>query len=136
MKMFDRQPLMPPEREAVIDEIDDAKSAASSMPEPGDELARQVRMWRERLISDDAVETGSNRPGRPQQPVSQEQIAHEIGYTVGWYRRLELGKQQNYSDDFLEKIATSLHLEGNERSLLFLLASGRKPPAPRRAPKT
>jgi hypothetical protein len=53
-----------------------------------------------------------------------------IGYTVGWYRKLELGEQAGYSDDFLESVAAGFRLNEAERTLLFLLAAGREPPAP------
>jgi transcriptional regulator with XRE-family HTH domain len=62
--------------------------------------------------------------------VTQEQFAHTIGYTVRWYRKLELGEQANYSDEFLDSVATGFQLNDAEKILLFLLAAGREPPAP------
>jgi transcriptional regulator with XRE-family HTH domain len=99
----------------------------SPTPDISEQLAHLTRSWRERLEPPTQT-TGPS--SRRRDIVTQEQFAHTIGYTVGWYRKLELGEQAGYSDDFLERVAAGFRLNDAEKTLLFLLAAGREPPAP------
>lgn len=51
-------------------------------------------------------------------------MATLTGCSVGWYSALERGQPQNYSDDFLNRVAYTLRLSPAEKSLLFFLATG------------
>jgi len=102
----------------------ETKPPATRAPTPdiSEQLAHITRSWRERL-EPPAQTTGPT--SRRRDIVTQEQFAHTIGYTVGWYRKLELGEQAGYSDDFLESVAAGFRLKDAEKTLLFLLAAGR-----------
>lgn len=105
--------------------------AATPTPETSEELARLVRSWRERLNPDEIP--GLHVHGarsRRRKRVSQEQAAALIGYSVGWLSSLERGEKQNYSVDFLDRVAYTLRLSPAEKTLLFLLATGHEPPIP------
>ncbi len=92
-----------------------------------EELARCVRMWRERLNPDDMPEIHARRARRPRRRlVSQTQVAMMIGCSTQWYSQLELGHLQNYSDDFLQRVVQVLKLDTDDMTLLFLLV-GREP---------
>ncbi|GAA2470667.1 MmyB family transcriptional regulator [Winogradskya humida] len=93
-----------------------------------EQLAQLTRSWRERL----EPPAQSTRPHtrRRTDIVTQQQFANMIGYTVGWYRELELGKRAAYSDHFLESVATAYHLNDGEKTLFYWLAAGHEPPAP------
>jgi transcriptional regulator with XRE-family HTH domain len=97
-------------------------------PNISEQLAHATRSWRERL----QPPAQTARPGsrRRTDLVTQEQFASMIGYTVGWYRNLELGEQAGYSDEFLEAVAAGYRLNSDEKRLLFLLSTGREPIAP------
>jgi len=101
--------------------------AATPTPETSEELARLVRCWRERLNPDEipGLQAGTRRRRKR---VSQEQAAALVGYSVGWLSSLERGEAQNYSVDFLDRVAYTLRLSPDERTLLFLLATGHEPP--------
>lgn len=93
------------------------------------ELRRLVRSWRLRL--DPLSIPGLGVDALHRQNVSQEQMAQLVGSSTLWYGRLERGElAARYSEDFLEKVAYSLQLNDDERTVLFLLAAGRSP-APR-----
>lgn len=95
-----------------------------------EELTRHVRAWRVRLNPDAIPDLPHHHwPHGRRRGVSQEQIAHLIGCSTQWYSRLELGRLQNYADDFLKAVARVLHLTANETRLLFLLV-GKEPPTP------
>ena len=98
-------------------------------PETTEELARLVRSWRERLNPDEIPGLhASAMRSRRRKRVSQEQAAALIGYSVGWLSSLERGDQQNYSVDFLDRVAYTLRLSPAEKTLLYLLATGHEPP--------
>ncbi|MEU4239660.1 helix-turn-helix transcriptional regulator [Actinoplanes sp. NPDC026619] len=99
-------------------------------PDPSRELARHVRAWRTRLNPDEIPGFQQAWPGsRRRHHVSQEQAAALIGCSTHWYSRLEVGDQQNYSEDFLQRVAHVLRLDHDETRLLFLLV-GKEPPIP------
>jgi transcriptional regulator with XRE-family HTH domain len=107
-------------------------------PQASDELKRLVRSWRLRLNPDElpglnANQTRNRRHRR--HTVSQEMVANLIGYTVGWYSSLERGESQNYSTDFLDRVAYTLRLTPTERRLLFLYAAGHEPATQRTSGK-
>ncbi|GAB1639657.1 helix-turn-helix transcriptional regulator [Krasilnikovia sp. MM14-A1259] len=99
--------------------------------EPGIELARLVRSWRERL--DPTGIPGLVTATRRRKTVSQEEIARLIGVSAVWYGNLERGERVNYSDDFLDRTAYALRLSEPERMMLYLYAVGREPAARRRS---
>ncbi|MBM2623879.1 helix-turn-helix domain-containing protein [Actinoplanes sp. LDG1-06] len=109
------------------------KYEALPYADPGVELARCVRAWRKRLDPDEIPGFQQAWPGSRRRPrVSQEQVAALIGYSTHWYSRLELGDQQNYSSDFLRRVAHVLRLSADEMRLLFLLAGKQLPTSTRR----
>lgn len=98
-------------------------SVVVKTPQPNRELARLVRLWRER-IPPETMPAGLRRSSI----VSQERIANESGYSLAWYRRLERGERWRYSDSMLNSVSTVLSLSPSEKTLLFLHAVGREPP--------
>jgi hypothetical protein len=90
-----------------------------------DELARLVRTWRLRLRPSDfpGLEAANPLVAR-RRHVSKETVAHFAACSVGWYSTLERGEPQNYSDDFLNRVAYTLRLDPAEKNMLFLLATG------------
>ncbi|GGQ83879.1 helix-turn-helix transcriptional regulator [Couchioplanes azureus] len=110
----------------------DPHHSAARTPEASDELARLVRSWRERLNPDEIPGLQVAR-SRRRKRVSQEMAAALIGYSVGWLSSLERGERQNYSTDFLDRVAYTLRLSPEEKALLFLLATGHEPPARQRS---
>ena len=93
--------------------------------DPGRELARLVRFWRQRLDPTSIAEpSGTRRRAR----VSQEDMARLIGATSVWYGTLERGEHSvNYSDAFLHRVAHALRLSPTERRALYLYAVQREP---------
>lgn len=107
-------------------------------PQASDELKRLVRSWRLRLNPDEipGLNAGRARNRRHRRhTVSQEMVANLIGYTVGWYSSLERGESQNYSTDFLDRVAYTLRLSPTEKTLLFLYAAGHEPSTQRPSSK-
>jgi transcriptional regulator with XRE-family HTH domain len=99
-------------------------------PQASDELTRLVRSCRLRLNPDEIPglhtgQTGNRRARR--RTVSQETVASLIGYTVGWYSSLERGEPQNYSTDFLDRVAYTLRMTPAEKTLLYLYTTGLEP---------
>jgi transcriptional regulator with XRE-family HTH domain len=92
------------------------------------ELSRLVRAWRMRLDPDKmpGLSAGYPQPRR-RRHASKELVAFLTGCSVGWYSTLERGEDQNYSDDFLTRVAYTLRLSPAEKSMLFLLATGHAP---------
>jgi len=107
---------------------------SATPPASREELARLVRSWRERLDPDEIPGLFASTRPRRRKRVSQEQAAALIGYSVGWTGSLERGERQNYSVDFLDRVAYTLRLSPDEKTLLFLLATGHEPPVLARFP--
>lgn len=99
--------------------------ATPNRPELNDDLARHVRAWRERLDPAKIPGLYAARP-RASQPrrVSKDTVAVLTGYSVRYYNDLERGALRNYSDDYLNRVAYTLRLNLDEKSMLFLLATG------------
>jgi transcriptional regulator with XRE-family HTH domain len=89
------------------------------------ELARLVKAWRLRLNPDQipGIST-AHTPTSRRRHASKELIATLAGCSIGWYSTLERGEAQNYSDDFLNRVAEALRLSHAEKSVLFLRATG------------
>jgi transcriptional regulator with XRE-family HTH domain len=107
-------------------------------PQASTELARLVRSCRERLNPDEIPGLNAGRAGvrrRRRRTVSQELVANLVGYSVGWYSSLERGEPQNYSTDFLDRVAYTLRLTRTEKTLLFLYATGHDPAVQRPSSK-
>jgi transcriptional regulator with XRE-family HTH domain len=99
--------------------------------EPNEELARLVRAWRKRLRADTIPGLGSAYPAvRGRRNVTIELVAMLTGYSGSWISALERGLPENYSDDFLGRVAHALRLSTAEKSLLFCLAAGHEPIEP------
>lgn len=104
---------------------------------PQEQLAKLVRDCRHRL---DAAKfpVPDNAPGGPRKRqrrgphVTIDQIATQTGYSYTWYSRLENGKIEGYSDDFLNIVAAILEMTPEETTMLFSLATRR---GPARAPE-
>jgi transcriptional regulator with XRE-family HTH domain len=88
--------------------------------------------WRERLDP----EKIAGLTDQPRRTVTQETVAAMVGVSPVWYGRLERGERdRNYSDDMLERVAYTLRLSDDERTMLFLLAAGEEPPPRVRPPR-
>jgi transcriptional regulator with XRE-family HTH domain len=89
------------------------------------ELSRLVRAWRTRLNPEEIPGLSAAYPqSRRRRHVSKEIVAFLTGCSVGWYSTLERGEAQNYSDDFLNRVAYTLRLNPDEKNMLFYLATG------------
>ena len=94
-------------------------------PAEPNELSRLVRAWRLRLNPDEVPGLSTVYPqARRRRKASKELIAFLTGCSVGWYSTLERGEAQNYSDDFLNRVAYTLRLSPDEKNMLFCLATG------------
>ena len=91
----------------------------------GESLSELLRFWRSR--SDPRAFPGLVVAGRRSLGLSQRDVARLTGVSERWYRSLELGKDANYSADFLDRLSTALRLSGAERNTLYLKATGRPP---------
>jgi transcriptional regulator with XRE-family HTH domain len=89
------------------------------------ELSRLMSSWRLRLNPDEIPGLTAAYPqNRRRRKASKELIAFLTGCSVGWYSTLERGETQNYSDDFLNRVAYTLRLSPDEKNMLFYLATG------------
>ncbi|MEV8473925.1 helix-turn-helix transcriptional regulator [Streptomyces sp. NPDC051173] len=98
----------------------------------GESISRLLRAWRARV---DARTVGELRgtfppPGRR---LSQAHVARLTGVSEGWYRALEAGRRQDFSESFLLRVAQALRLSDAETLTLFLAVCGRRPPELSRA---
>jgi transcriptional regulator with XRE-family HTH domain len=96
-----------------------------------EQLAKLVRDCRYRLNpgqfpSLDGDTGGPRKRQRRAKRVTIEQIAGQSGYSEGWHSKLERGRDEGYSDDFLNTVATILQMTSDERSMLFSLAPRRR----------
>lgn len=96
------------------------------------ELADFLRTRRGRLLPADVGLPTTKRRRTP--GLRREEIAHIAGVGVTWYTWLEQGRDIDVSAHFLEQIARALHLDGEERAHLFVLAHNRPPPVDGRSP--
>src|SRR5882672_4003910 len=65
-----------------------------------------------------------NYPRRRKPGLRREELAQLVGVGVSWYTWLEQGRDIQVSDQVLERIASILQLNEEERRHLFLLARG------------
>lgn len=89
------------------------------------ELARLMKQWRMRLKPDEIPGLRSASPHLAnRRHATVELVATLSACSVGWYSTLERGEPQNYSDDLLNRVAYTLRLNPDEKSMLFFLATG------------
>src|SRR4030081_1401550 len=85
-------------------------------------LADFLRTRRARLHPEQfGLSTGLRRRTRG---LRREELAQLVGVGVSWYTWLEQGRDIQVSDQVLERIASILQLNEEERRHLFLLARG------------
>lgn len=91
-----------------------------------EELGDFLRTRRARLTPAEAGLPASNRRRTP--GLRREEVAALAGIGVTWYTWLERGRDIRPSEQVLENIARALHLDGDERSHLYLLAQPERLP--------
>ncbi|MEV0445511.1 helix-turn-helix domain-containing protein [Streptomyces spectabilis] len=102
----------------------------TTVPPP---ITRMLRTWRKRQ-DPRAVPGFTERYGqRSRKGLTQLDMALLTGMSEGWYRKLETGVEENYSNDLLDRVARILDLNEAERIHLYYFAAGREP-APIRRP--
>ena len=93
------------------------------------ELAAFLRSRRERISPE---QVGLPAGGRRRTPgLRREEVAQLAGVGVTWYTWLEQGRDINASEQVLDAIAATLHLDPIERSHLYTLAGAGEPFADR-----
>ncbi|WP_171165531.1 helix-turn-helix transcriptional regulator [Streptomyces sp. I05A-00742] len=102
--------------------------------EADESLNRLLRAWRSRVVRRDVrgLQPGlAGRNGRRSAAtgLSQAEVARLAGASEGWYRSLERGTRQDFSDAFLLRVAEVLQLSRAETLTLFHGVAGRRPPA-------
>ncbi len=105
---------------------EEAPTGPAASTQSSDELAVHIRTWRKRV--DLNTIDGINRKTRRRTKLSQERAAALIGCSVGWYRRLEAGEQHNWSASFLNRVAKTLQLTPDEKTMLYLLTAADRDP--------
>ncbi|MFI6682579.1 helix-turn-helix domain-containing protein [Streptomyces sp. NPDC050485] len=96
------------------------------------ELSRLLRSWRQRLNRDEVPGLSVRYGRRRRNGLTQEEVADLVGVSVRWYNKLETGKDEAYSDDFLDRVSRVLLLDDDERHALYVYAVHREPePRPR-----
>lgn len=104
-------------------------SAGSRTTTARRELAAFLRSRRERITPDSVglpVAPRRRAPG-----LLREEVAQLSGIGVTWYTWLEQGRDIRVSEQVLEAVARTLHLDRDERAHLFALAGATPPPATR-----
>ncbi|MBC2873631.1 MULTISPECIES: helix-turn-helix transcriptional regulator [Streptomyces] len=105
-------------------------SADGGIPDPaedGESISRLLRAWRTRVDARTIPELRGVHP-RPGRLLSQRHVARLTGVSEGWYRALEAGRRQDFSESFLLRVAEALRLSEAETLTLFLAVCGRRPP--------
>ncbi|MFC5719673.1 helix-turn-helix transcriptional regulator [Streptomyces gamaensis] len=100
----------------------------------GESISRLLRAWRARVDARTVPELRWAQP-RPGPRLSQAHVARLTGVSEGWYRALEAGRRQDFSESFLLRVAEALRLSEAETLTLFLAVCGRRPPAEPAAPR-
>ncbi|MBO0652294.1 helix-turn-helix domain-containing protein [Streptomyces triculaminicus] len=95
--------------------------------EDGESISRLLRAWRGRIDPRTVRELRGVLP-RPGRRLSQKHVARMTGVSEGWYRALEAGRRQDFSESFLLRVAEALRLSEAETLTLFLAVCGRRPP--------
>jgi len=94
------------------------------------ELAAFLRSRRERITPD---QVGLPSFGRRRTPgLRREEVAQLAGVGVTWYTWLEQGRDIKVSEQVLDAIARTLHMDVHERAHLFTLAGAPAPAAPKK----
>ncbi|MEU7043739.1 helix-turn-helix transcriptional regulator [Streptomyces varsoviensis] len=93
----------------------------------GESISRLLRAWRARVDARQVRELRGVQP-RPGRRLSQAHVARLTGVSEGWYRALEAGRRQDFSEAFLLRVARALRLSEAETLTLFLGVCGRRPP--------
>ncbi|GGY10026.1 helix-turn-helix transcriptional regulator [Streptomyces hiroshimensis] len=93
----------------------------------GESISRLLRAWRARVDARTVPELRGVFP-RPGRRLSQAHVARLTGVSEGWYRALEAGRRQDFSENFLLRVARALRLSEAETLTLFLAVCGRRPP--------
>ncbi|MEU5050663.1 helix-turn-helix transcriptional regulator [Streptomyces sp. NPDC021096] len=93
----------------------------------GESISRLLRAWRGRIDARTVPELRGVFP-RPGRRLSQAHVARMTGVSEGWYRALEAGRRQDFSESFLLRVACALRLSEAETLTLFLAVCGRRPP--------
>src|SRR5215467_4046339 len=98
------------------------------------ELGDFLRTRRSRLSPE---QVGFPRGERRRTPgLRRAEVAQLAGVSVDWYTWLEQGRPISVSIQVLESLVQTLHLNANERELLFFLAHQQPPPARAMEPET
>jgi transcriptional regulator with XRE-family HTH domain len=92
------------------------------------QLRKLLLEWRRKVRRRDIPELPRTGRARPQGHVSQEDMALLTGVTARYYSDLERGEKRNYSNDFLDRVATTLRLDRGERRTLYWLVKEQDPP--------
>ncbi|MFE5870121.1 helix-turn-helix transcriptional regulator [Streptomyces roseifaciens] len=93
----------------------------------GESISRLLRAWRARVDARTVPELRGVFP-RPGRRLSQAHVARLTDVSEGWYRALEAGRRQDFSENFLLRVARALRLSEAETLTLFLAVCGRRPP--------
>ncbi|MEU5424101.1 helix-turn-helix transcriptional regulator [Streptomyces olivoreticuli] len=93
----------------------------------GESISRLLRAWRARVDARTVRELRGTVPP-PGRRLSQAHVARLTGVSEGWYRALEAGRRQDFSESFLLRVAQALRLSDAETLTLFLAVCGRRPP--------
>lgn len=93
----------------------------------GESITRLLRAWRARVDARHLPELRGVFP-RPGRRLSQKHVARMTGVSEGWYRALEAGRRQDFSENFLLRVAGALRLSEAETLTLFMAVTGRRPP--------
>lgn len=93
----------------------------------GESISRLLRAWRARVDARHLPELRGVFP-RPGRRLSQKHVARMTGVSEGWYRALEAGRRQDFSENFLLRVAGALRLSEAETLTLFMAVTGRRPP--------
>ncbi|MGI5243225.1 helix-turn-helix transcriptional regulator [Dactylosporangium sp. CA-139066] len=101
---------------------------------PGEQLHELLPKWRLRLDPNSVPGLVHGRNGKNRKYVTQEDVAHRVGFSTRWYANLERGVKGAYSLSFLDEVASILQLSAEERAVLYMLAAGHEPEPPRAVP--
>lgn len=98
------------------------------------ELAAFLRSRRARVSPEQVGLPGGTRRRTP--GLRRGEVALLVGVSSEWYTWLEQGRDIHVSAHVLERVASVLQLDANERAHLFLLARRQPPPVDTFAPPT
>jgi transcriptional regulator with XRE-family HTH domain len=88
-----------------------------------------IRFLKDRRARIKPADIGLPDAARRRTPgLRREDVAAVAGVSVTWYTWLEQGRDIRVSEQVLEKIASALRLDNDERDYLFMLTQHRPPP--------